>query len=178
VTTGTLTCSDSNTCTNDSCNPTNGVCSNVANTNTCNDNLLCTTGDVCSAGVCGGTPKSCDDGNPCTADCYFDKDDGDGNDTCEWSRECDPLSVANPTEPAGTPVPPAYPAYTPSLSTQCRYDDNKANETAACNSWMADQADTCFSTAPKPVGATKWNYCGELTPNGCDCFGCCYPNPG
>ncbi|MDP6946387.1 MAG: hypothetical protein QF464_19720, partial [Myxococcota bacterium] len=34
----------------------------------CDDHAPCTEGDVCTAGVCGGLPRSCDDENPCTED--------------------------------------------------------------------------------------------------------------
>ncbi len=34
----------------------------------CNDASICTQGDVCSNGVCGGVPLSCDDKNACTAE--------------------------------------------------------------------------------------------------------------
>ena len=35
---------------------------------TCDDGNLCTAGDQCKAGACGGSALSCDDGNPCTTD--------------------------------------------------------------------------------------------------------------
>ncbi len=89
-----LDCNDGNVCTTDSCAPAFG-CQYVNNTNPCSDGNLCTTGDVCSNGACvatptvcgdgnacngietcnpssgacqGGTPPSCDDGDPCTTD--------------------------------------------------------------------------------------------------------------
>jgi hypothetical protein len=41
----------------------------VNNTNPCNDDNACTTGDVCSGGTCvGGPPLTCDDANVCTTD--------------------------------------------------------------------------------------------------------------
>ena len=48
-------CDDLNLCTNDSCDLLLG-CQNVANTLPCDDGDLCTTGDVCGAGLCNGTP--------------------------------------------------------------------------------------------------------------------------
>ncbi len=43
------------------CDPATGACSNPAAPNgaACNDGRLCTTDDVCSGGVCGGTPVVC-----------------------------------------------------------------------------------------------------------------------
>lgn len=46
-------CNDDNPCTDDHCNA--GTCENTANTATCNDGDACTLGDVCGAGVCGGS---------------------------------------------------------------------------------------------------------------------------
>ena len=59
-------CDDGNPCTDDSCN--DGTCDHKANTKPCDDKDLCTIGDVCSDGGCGGDPKNCDDGFACTAD--------------------------------------------------------------------------------------------------------------
>jgi hypothetical protein len=37
-----------------------------------------------------------------------------------------------------------------------------------------DPAQTCMATQP----TTCHDFCGPLTPNGCDCFGCCEVTPG
>jgi hypothetical protein len=80
----------------------------------------------------------------CTLDCYFDQDNGIGNDDCEWSHKCDELSV-----------PPDYPPE----GMGCAYNpDEKFPRGGTCTS---PQSDKCVSV------------CGPLTPNGCDCFGCC-----
>jgi hypothetical protein len=90
----------------------------------------------------------------CALDCYFDQDNGSGNDDCEWSHICDPLAVA-----------PDYPPEGPA----CAYDPNhKLTRAQTCASLTtAGQSDRCGSV------------CGPLTPNGCDCFGCCdFPGAG
>ena len=65
-------CSDNKECTDDVCNPSDGVCSNPTSLNDtpCNDGDLCTAGDVCTGGVCTATvaTKSCDDSSTCTND--------------------------------------------------------------------------------------------------------------
>jgi len=67
-TSGTLTpIDDDDPCTTDVCNA-DGSVTHVNNTLPCDDGDACTTGDVCTAGACAGTPLDCDDGNPCTAD--------------------------------------------------------------------------------------------------------------
>ena len=46
---------DGNVCTDDVCNGA-GVCQHLANSASCTDHDLCTTGDTCVGGVCVGTP--------------------------------------------------------------------------------------------------------------------------
>ena len=86
---------------------------------------------------------------PCRQDCYFDQDTGSGNDQCYWSHECDPLSVS--------------PDFPPSGDSHCAYqpDVDVPGSNATCDDLSSVQADTCLDT------------CLPITPNGCDCFGCC-----
>jgi hypothetical protein len=86
---------------------------------------------------------------PCKQDCMFDQDSGSGNDDCHWSQKCDPLSVA--------------PGYPPSGDSQCAYDAAASipGTSATCVDLASQQSATCLDT------------CMPLTPNGCDCFGCC-----
>jgi hypothetical protein len=54
----TTLCDDNNVCTSgDICS--NGFCQGTANTDSCYDNDACTLGDTCSGGVCQGTTKDC-----------------------------------------------------------------------------------------------------------------------
>lgn len=84
-------------------------------------------------------------GAACRQDCYFDGDAGPGNDKCEWSHQCDPLSVA--------------PSYPPSGEARCGYDP--APSGLDCASASVEQPTACLDS------------CLPLVPNGCDCFGCC-----
>jgi len=66
-------CSDLNDgCNIGACNPATGFCQAVVMNEggPCDDGDFCTTGDLCSNGVCAGTPipegQSCDDGSLCT----------------------------------------------------------------------------------------------------------------
>jgi hypothetical protein len=79
----------------------------------------------------------------CKQDCYFDGDNGTGNDKCEWSPTCDPLSVA--------------PDYPPSGDAGCEFGAKGFD----CAALAAAQPQTCIDV------------CMPLVPNGCDCFGCC-----
>jgi hypothetical protein len=63
-----VSCDDSDPCTDDSCDGIEG-CRHVLNAATCDDGNDCTTGDVCAAGVCAGTPAAIDCACGDTADC-------------------------------------------------------------------------------------------------------------
>lgn len=76
----------------------------------------------------------------CNADCYFDRNVGQGDDDCDWSYRCDPLSV----EPNFDPTGRAMCEHAPNLP------DCDVSGLVACV-----------------------ESCRPLTPNGCDCFGCC-----
>lgn len=73
----------------------------------------------------------------CLRDCYYDQDQGPGNDQCAWDTRCDPLS--------------------PDPRPMCAYTDPRP-PSAQC---------------PDPQAEMCHTFCGPLTPNGCDCFGCC-----
>ncbi len=108
--------------------------------------------DNTEASYFGGIPGQ--NNAPCKMDCYFDQDTGPGNDDCYWSHECDPLAVSPSYPPEGTDD---------NGKPYCEYDQNAKTPgtSASCAELMSQQSDACAS------------YCGPLTPNGCDCFGCC-----
>jgi hypothetical protein len=84
---------------------------------------------------------------PCRQDCYFDQDSGSGNDGCDWTQACDPLSIA--------------PAFPPSGNAQCTYDPGTTLQGQSCADLSGAEPQSCL------------DFCLPLTPNGCDCFGCC-----
>ncbi len=88
-------------------------------------------------------------GGGCREDCYFDRNSGSGNDGCRYSASCDPLSVA--------------PDYPPSGSSSCALVESGTvpGLGATCDELAASQPQACLDA------------CLPLTPNGCDCFGCC-----
>lgn len=97
----------------------------------------------------GGIPGQ--NNSPCVQDCYWDQDTGAGNDDCYWNHRCDSHEQS----------PSWYPE--PDLGNKCAYDPNAKTPgtSGTCADNYAKQSSTCGS------------YCGPLTPNGCDCFGCC-----
>ncbi len=121
-----------------------------------NDGLLDYLDPDC-LGPCDNTENSFYGGIPgqtgaaCIVDCYFDQDSGSGNDECYWNHRCDPHEVA--------------PDYYPESwnGSQCEYDPNAntPGTSGSCDELYTTQTQTCYDV------------CGPLTPNGCDCFGCC-----
>lgn len=95
----------------------------------------------------GGIPGQ--PGPACIVDCYWDSNSGSGNDECYWNHQCD----ENEKDDPGHPEP----------NSKCPYNQN-ANTPGtdqSCSELYQTQSETCSKV------------CGPLTPNGCDCFGCC-----
>lgn len=63
-----LSCPPSDACNLSACDPAQGICTSTPVEGACDDKNLCTTGDTCSQGGCGGSPVDCDDANPCSSD--------------------------------------------------------------------------------------------------------------
>jgi hypothetical protein len=76
-------------------------------------------------------------GDECTMDCYFDGNNGAGDDRCTRDFTCDEKSIA--------------PSFPPTGREACAYDPRPDCASA--------QSERCLQNC--------------LTPNGCDCFGCC-----
>lgn len=89
-------------------------------------------------GACDNNESGYDLGIPggevgrCDRDCYYDTNQGPGNDGCGWNIQCDETLAENQTCMGGGG--------------------------GACN---PTQSELCENT------------CAAITPNGCDCFGCC-----
>jgi len=88
---GTLTCEDSNPCTDDGCNPLVG-CAFTPNNAACDDGSVCTVDDMCGGGLCvSGPALDCQDDNPCT-DSACDPAMGcltiNNSDVCDDGDEC------------------------------------------------------------------------------------------
>jgi hypothetical protein len=92
---------------------------------------------------------------PCIVDCYFDQDSEPGNDGCRWNQQCDPLSVA--------------PKYPPAGDRACAYDPDANTPGTSERCGATDAGPGLHETQ----SAQCQRVCVPLTPNGCDCFGCC-----
>jgi hypothetical protein len=180
--------SDGIACTTEVCDPVVNACTSVGDDSLCPCGQTCSPtqgcGSFCAVSTCQGKVYACGDcldndgdcdidsadtqclgpcdntedsfyggipgqnNSPCKSDCYFDQDTGSGNDDCYWSHKCDPLEVAPDYPPEGS---------------QCAYNPNAniPGYNGSCQDAFDAQSATCEA------------YCGPLTPNGCDCFGCC-----
>ncbi|MCB9728429.1 MAG: hypothetical protein H6746_08125 [Deltaproteobacteria bacterium] len=66
-----VVCPAAGPCASSACDPATGACvvGEAPDGVPCDDGKVCTVGERCQAGVCGGgAPVACDDGNPCTND--------------------------------------------------------------------------------------------------------------
>jgi hypothetical protein len=97
----------------------------------------------------GGIPGQA--GPACLVDCYFDQDSGSGNDDCHWNHQCDPHEAD----------PDYYPESQNGVTCEYNTNANTPGTSGSCDDIYMTQSQACL------------DYCGPLTPNGCDCFGCC-----
>ena len=154
-----LNCDDANVCTNDSCDKVKG-CQQAVNTAPCNvDDNACTVNDACINTVCkAGTPKVCDDKNPCTGD-KCDPKTGACSFTnlkvaCDDATKCTSNDLCANGKCAGTPV--SCDDNNPCTDDSCDKTAGCANtaNTASCSDGnKCTDFDTC--TASKCVGTPK-----------------------
>lgn len=118
-------CNDGNACTADACDPL-GFCLYTAKGGAqCSDGNACTVADTCSnAGACIGTPKVCDDGNPCTTD------------------GCGPTGACSYTPTSGTAC---------SDNNACTTNDTCANGTCSGAPISCSDGNVCTTDACSPT---------------------------
>ena len=97
----------------------------------------------------------------CDVDCYFDGDNGGGNDGCTWSWACDPDEPQNPPLSSCT-----YEDVDPADG----WGDEAIPPNLTCQELFESQSTQCWN--PNVTDENN-NVCGKYVPNGCDCFGCC-----
>ncbi len=123
----------------------------------CNDGNACTSFDVCSAGKCGGTPVTCGDKSPCTADscdivkgCVFTPVAG----VCNDDNACTAGDQCLAGKCAGTPLAPAVcDDKNPCTTDSCApaFGCTHAPNTAPCNDGDAcTKFDACATGACLP----------------------------
>ncbi|MEZ4265139.1 MAG: hypothetical protein R3F39_02085 [Myxococcota bacterium] len=159
-----VVCPGGGACGAGACDPATGTCSTEPLTDgtACDDGDLCTTGATCADGACvGGTPKLCDDSNPCTSDscnaatgaCVFTPADGtpcdDGN-ICTGPDQC-LASACAPGAPVAGCCGSATDCDDGQQCTQddcvgnvCQFSAINANGNACDDSDACTEDDTCF----------------------------------
>jgi uncharacterized delta-60 repeat protein len=103
---------DGNICTIDACDPVTGNVTHtpVTNETVCDDGNKCTTNDVCTNGICAGTPVVCNDNNVCTGPDHCDALTGNcaypplTGTNCDDGDKCTTNDVCSNGVCAGTPI--------------------------------------------------------------------------
>ena len=175
---------DSNVCTDEVCNAT-GTCVSQPNVAPCDDGQFCTTTDVCSGGVCGGSGDPCAGGDTCNDQC------DEALDTCaETGTACEDglFCTANDTCQSGTCTgggdacaggdacnatcnEELFHCFS-APGTSC--DGGECNDTGMC---LLEQGGTCASDADCLVGDCIDGICCE---SACDsgCEACAFALTG
>ena len=166
----TVTCDDSNVCTTDTCNPTQG-CLHADTNGSCDDANKCTSDDVCALGACKGSKIACTDGNLCTDD-GCDPGTGcthsDNTSSCTDSNACTSNDVCSSGACAGSP------SVVCTASDQCHATGICDPGSGACSNpntpdglgcndaSVCTQSDTCQAgvcTGANPVVCTASDQC-------------------
>ena len=97
------------------------------------------------------------DSAPCRLDCYFDQDQGRGNDQCAWDHRCDPL------EPDHNPACDYQePPWTGPIRCPETQDETCEEE---CRPLVPNGCD-CFGCCNLPAGGDRWVFIGSLDDTG------------
>ncbi len=96
------------------------------------------------------------DSAPCSLDCYFDQDQGSGNDECAWDHRCDML------EPDPNPLC-AY-REPPPASANCP-DEQDPDCESFCGPLVPNGCD-CFGCCNLPAGTDRWVFIGSVDGSG------------
>ncbi|MBX3275862.1 MAG: hypothetical protein KF729_36730 [Sandaracinaceae bacterium] len=93
------------------------------------------------------------DAQPCALECYFDQDEGVGNDGCQWDHRCDPLEPDQNALCRYMP-PPRRPGITcPDTQTEmCA---------RVCGPLVPNGCD-CFGCCNLPAGGDRWVFIGSV----------------
>lgn len=96
------------------------------------------------------------DSSPCQLDCYFDQDQGPGNDGCEWDARCDPLEP-DPNPLCAYEDPPRPPTVCPDTQDpECEVN---------CGPLVPNGCD-CFGCCELPSGSGEYRFIGSVADDG------------
>ncbi|MFT7579834.1 MAG: hypothetical protein ACI9MR_001501 [Myxococcota bacterium] len=136
-----MVCDDMNSCTSDACNAGACVFDPVNENQNCDDTDACTVSDVCTNGECSGTPRDCDDGDPCSDD-SCDSDDGVCAHTPSEASECQP--DPDTTDPTDTSV--ALDSVDPTDTTDPGDTTDPADTTEPADTGVIDDTEPATDT--------------------------------
>ncbi|MFK7988342.1 MAG: hypothetical protein AB8I08_20140 [Sandaracinaceae bacterium] len=97
------------------------------------------------------------DSAPCRLDCYFDQDQGSGNDRCNWDHRCDPLEPDS--DPACSYQEPPWTG-----PINCPDEQEDACEDF-CRPLVPNGCD-CFGCCNLPAGGDRWVFIGSVDGDG------------
>ncbi|MDW8246923.1 MAG: hypothetical protein RMJ84_10135, partial [Sandaracinaceae bacterium] len=90
----------------------------------------------------------------CLVDCYFDQDQGPGNDGCTYNQSCDPLAPAAPRCPYTSDLPPGR---------SCHRVEDRCG--SVCGPLVPNGCD-CFGCCEIPGGSGNFVYLGSTPVDG------------
>ncbi len=178
---GQETCDDDDPCTDDTCDPHSG-CEHTPNTAPCNDGEVCTVGDVCTQGVCVGTPTSeCWSGPCCEAhDAPGCDDTAIAQCVCAqapgccalgnaWTQDCVDLIA---TAQCGACTAPTCPDGTCQPSEDCASCPSDCGFCPGCGDGTCGPEEDCLSCAVD-CGSCGQGVCGDgVCSDGESCQSC------
>jgi hypothetical protein len=125
-------CNDGNLCTEDYCDPTLG-CLHLPAAGSCDDLRVCTTGDLCTAGRCEGTPRPDSDGDQVCDDL----------DVCSDAVDADLDGIGDACDDCAAVV------------NRDQLDTDGDGSGDACDPCPSDATDSCdpAQSASSPIGA-------------------------
>jgi subtilisin-like proprotein convertase family protein len=163
---GSRVCGDANPCTVDTCDEVGNSCVNtdLADGTACDDGAYCNLGETCTAGICGGGgPRSCSDGNSCTADSCDEVGDTCVNNPAADGSVCDDGTFCTVGETCSAGL----------CGNGSPRDCTDGND---CTSDICDEAGGVCSNPPVADGTVCSD--GQYCSNGDQCLaGVCDPGP-
>jgi hypothetical protein len=96
------------------------------------------------------------DSRPCALDCYYDQDEGPGNDQCTWDHRCDPLGP--------DPAPLCMPRDPPPADAMC-----PPTQPTACHDFcgpLTPNGCDCFGCCNLPAGSAQYVFIGSVDGSG------------
>jgi N-acetylneuraminic acid mutarotase len=178
-------CHDANACTTDACDPILGCTfTPILDGQACEDGNLCSVGETCHGGVCGGSvARDCDDDSVCTIDscnagtgCIHTSIGCDDGNPCTQDL-CDPVAgCVFPPGPTGTPCNDFYACTVDDRCDSTGYCAGRSvcDDGNPCTDDYADENQHCACSHVSTAEGTECNDANACTTlDACDGAGHC-----